>query len=728
MLGKPDIWLTYKKGYSGTPQATYVVRNTVGRRKEPVSQDRGGLGSDAALREYCDKNYNQLLSIIAENFKKEKGINDKLKEVKARLNFEERSGTSWKNSATGEDWRRKTFRFGLDEPHGRKVTVSIQQNYWKDESQEIASSSVNASQNAKNPDRRRNNYLKKQQVGSVGMHAGIQTRKDLPGSQTNGGRKNQGGNKPRMSETNSNDRFHSHRRGPQQVMPPTSAQLRHFCLEVCRHNWCTETHFRTSPEYTRGMSLEEGMFLGYKVNTKGLKVCPDKYIPRVSVKGQILADFIVERPEEDSPDTLMEMKEELPEPWILFTDESSCTDGSEAGLILTSPEGMEFTYALRFMFDATNTESEYKALISRLRIAKKWALRTSKQIQVHRSENKKADALSKIASTSFAHLSKQVLVEELKVKSINKVEILAVVEEEGDTSMSLIFKYLKEGTLPADIKKARAVRRKSWLFAIVNGTLYKKSFLGPWLRCVELLQANYVLREIHEGSCSMHAGTRSVVAKALMTGYYWLTMHKDARMLIRACQDCQVHKPVPKNPHLGEGIKARLDARSKNRMEELPHVLLSHRTMIKSSDGDTPFSLTYRAEAVIPAEIGMPTLKTAEVNLIQNNEALKINLDLSEERREEAAIREVKSKAKMKKKYYNSKVQNTSFKPGDLVYRNNDASRAKDTGKLGPKWEGPYEVTEALGKGAYKLRDRDGKQLPRTWIISNLKKCYVHKM
>ncbi|GKB31917.1 hypothetical protein Tco_0871318, partial [Tanacetum coccineum] len=68
----------------------------------------------------------------------------------------------------------------------------------------------------------------------------------------------------------------------------------------------------------------------------------------------------------------------------------------------------------------------------------------------------------------------------------------------------------------------------------------------------------------------------------------------------------------------------------------------------------------------------------------QNNEALEINLDLLEERREPAAIREANSKAKMEK-YYNSKVRSTSFKPGDLVYRNNEASRAEDT----HKWEGP---------------------------------------
>ncbi|GJR02345.1 reverse transcriptase domain-containing protein [Tanacetum coccineum] len=454
------------------------------------------------------------------------------------------------------------------------------------------------------------------------------------------------------------------------------------------------------------------------------------YRPRISVKGKILADFIVERPEEESLDTLMREEEELPEPWILFMDGSS----QFRGRTNTHKPGRDGVY-LRF------------------------------KIQVPRSENKKADALSKIASTSFAHLSKQVLVEELKEKSISAVEVLAVVEEEGDTWMTPIFKYLMDGTLPVEVKKARAVKRKSWRFSIINGTLYKKSFLGPWLRCVGPLQANYVLREIHEGSCSMHAGTRSVVAKALRIGYYWPTMHEDARKLIRACQDCQVHKPIPRSPQqklspitspwpfykwgidiagpfpegpgkvkflivaidyftkwieakpvatitgnqikkfvwdnivcrfglpgeiisdngkqfqdnpfkdwceklcirqhfasvkhpqtnglveranrsLGEGIKVRWDERSKNWMEELPYVLWAHRTMIKSSNGDTPFSLTYGTEAVIPTEIGMPTLRTAEVDLVQIDEALEINLDLLEEKREQAAIREAKRRTR----------------------------------------------------------------------------------
>ncbi|GKB00097.1 reverse transcriptase domain-containing protein [Tanacetum coccineum] len=258
--------------------------------------------------------------------------------------------------------------------------------------------------------------------------------------------------------------------------------------------------------------------------------------------------------------------EELPKPWTLFTDGSSCIDGSGAGLILTNPKGVKFTYAMRFRFEATNNEAKYEALIAGLRIAEQMGVKNlqanvdsrlvANQVNgsyvakesIPRSENKKADALSKIASTSFAHLSKQVLVEELNEKSINEKEVLAIVEEEGHTWITPICEYLTKEILLKDKKKARAVRRKASRYAVINGSLYKKSFLGPWLRCVGPLQANYILREIHEGSCSMHSDPRFVVAKAIRTGYYWPMMHTDARKLIRECNDCQIHRPIPRNP------------------------------------------------------------------------------------------------------------------------------------------------------------------------------------
>ncbi|GKG44259.1 hypothetical protein Tco_0485697, partial [Tanacetum coccineum] len=97
-----------------------------------------------------------------------------------------------------------------------------------------------------------------------------------------------------------------------------------------------------------------------------------------------------------------------------------------------------------------------------------------------------------------------------------------------------------------------------------------------------------------------------------------------------------------------------------------------HPTTIKVSTGDTPFSLVYGTEAVIPAEIGMPTIRTAEVNIATNDDERRIDLDILEERREQAAIREEKEKLQMKG-YYDAKVQGVSFRPGDFVYRANDA-------------------------------------------------------
>ncbi|GKE41793.1 reverse transcriptase domain-containing protein, partial [Tanacetum coccineum] len=99
--------------------------------------------------------------------------------------------------------------------------------------------------------------------------------------------------------------------------------------------------------------------------------------------------------------------------------------------------------------------------------------------------------------------------------------------------------------------------------------------------------------------------------------------------------------------NLREGMKARLDQGSKNWVEEVPYVLRAHHTIIKTSNSDTPFSLTYGTEAVIPVEIGMPSLRCAEVDQVLNDEALLLNLDILEEKRERAAIREAKSKAKM---------------------------------------------------------------------------------
>ncbi|GKD87698.1 reverse transcriptase domain-containing protein [Tanacetum coccineum] len=99
---------------------TSAVRNTVGRGKEKSQENPNEPASDAALREFCDKNYNQLLPILAEKMHQEKVQQEKLKAVKARLNFEETS----QYSKSGEPSRRRDVRKRLGPKNARSMSRS----------------------------------------------------------------------------------------------------------------------------------------------------------------------------------------------------------------------------------------------------------------------------------------------------------------------------------------------------------------------------------------------------------------------------------------------------------------------------------------------------------------------------------------------------------------------------------------------------------------------------
>ncbi|GJV16597.1 reverse transcriptase domain-containing protein [Tanacetum coccineum] len=96
---------------------------------------------------------------------------------------------------------------------------------------------------------------------------------------------------------------------------------------------------------------------------------------RNSAKGQILADFLVETPSVGDKDTKAKKSKTVKEAsnsksaWKLYTDGASNFDGSGASLMLVSPEGSEYTYALRFELETTNNEAEYEALVAGLQIA-----------------------------------------------------------------------------------------------------------------------------------------------------------------------------------------------------------------------------------------------------------------------------------------------------------------------------------------------------------------------
>ncbi|XP_076943004.1 uncharacterized protein LOC143613075 [Bidens hawaiensis] len=171
---------------------------------------------------------------------------------------------------------------------------------------------------------------------------------------------------------------------------------------------------------------------------------------------------------------------------------------------------------------------------------------------------------------------------------------------------------------------------------------------------------------------------------------------------------------------IGE-IKKRLANHKSGWVDQLPHVLWAIRTHKNTSNAETPFSLTYGTEAMIPAEVGVPSPR---ITLPKDNDAeRKLDLMLLEERRELAAMREQNYKRQLQK-YYKAKVKICEFNVGDYILRS-EASRAQPQGKLAPSWEDPYQIKKVLGKGAYTLMHLDGSTIPRTWNAAQLRKCYM---
>ncbi|XP_021971367.1 uncharacterized protein LOC110866529 [Helianthus annuus] len=536
-----------------------------------------------------------------------------------------------------------------------------------------------------------------------------------------------------------------------------------------------------------------------------------EFKPRTAIKGQILADFLAEVPEDEEKKLqkweALERKEKEEEDkavWKIFIDGASSEEGSGAGITLISPEGVELTYAIRLDFENTNNTAEYEALLAGMRLAQKMkarhveattdsqlvvkqyqgeyeakdntmaqyvakvketveAFKTFKLEYIPRGRNRKSDALSKLASVAFDHLAREVKVEVLTSPSLSTKEVAAV-ESTQETWMTPIIKFLRDGTLPEGEWAARKVRVKALQYELIDGELYRRSYLGPYLKCVDMEEAEYVIKEMHEGICGMHSGPRTIVIKAMNAGFYWPRMYETASEEIKKCDNCQIRgpkelvsdngvqfagrpfKPWCEQMHIQQvftsvthaqsnglveranqsvikGMKGRLGRKQKGWLEKLPFVLWAYRTTPKNCNGETPFSLTYGTEAVIPAEIGSPTARM-RLREEENEQDLRMNLNLLEERREVAAIRENKYKKQLES-YYNAKMKKLNLVPGDLVLRANEASLQENTGKLGPNWEGPYRVIWANGKGSCKLETLQGEEVPRTWNLMQLRKYHM---
>ncbi|XP_070050882.1 uncharacterized protein [Nicotiana tomentosiformis] len=160
---------------------------------------------------------------------------------------------------------------------------------------------------------------------------------------------------------------------------------------------------------------------------------------------------------------------------------------------------------------------------------KEWTLQ-----HVPREQNSEADALTNLGSS----------VEDDELNSGIVVQIMRSVIEEGHTkinSTSLTWdwrnkyiEYFKNRKLPSDPKESRALHMKAARFTLSeDGTLFRRTFDGPLAICLGPGDTDYILWEIHEGTCGNHFDVDSLVHKVIRTGHYWTDMGKDAGEFIR---------------------------------------------------------------------------------------------------------------------------------------------------------------------------------------------------
>ncbi|CAJ2629364.1 unnamed protein product [Trifolium pratense] len=601
-----------------------------------------------------------------------------------------------------------------------------------------------------------------------------------------------------------------------------------------------------------------------------------RYESRKALKAQVLADFVAEMtsssPTVDGADK-----------WTIFVDGASSATGAGAGIILENENGLLIEVSLALSFPTSNNQAEYEAFLAGLRLAedvqaKEIKIYTDSQLvasqvlgeyqtkndnlseylvlvkekitkfnsveilHVPREHNKRADILSKLASTKRKGGNKSVIQEILPRPSIEKPSKGVDINVIGDKDcwMTPVYNFLEHGTLPDDQKQAAVVRRRACSYVILDGKLYRRGFSIPLLKCVDENTADYILREVHEGINAQHLGGRSLARKALRAGYYWPTMQQDAKDHVKKCDKCQRHgdmhlapprelkslsspwpfawwgmdllgpftKGLYQNRYLivavdyftkwveaeplsditslrvlrffkrnvlarfgipqvvvtdngtqftdkdfqaflvalgtkqhftsvehpqtnGQaeaanrvilrGLRRRLDQNKKKWVEELDNVLWAYRTTPHSTTGETPFRMVYGTEAVIPVEIGEPSRRTEQpLDEEQNDEALREELDLVEEIRTGASLKEATLKQKIAARH-DTKVIKREFEVGSLVLRRNADSQE---GKLAPNWEGPYRVIDKTENGAYYLEDLRGKKLPRPWNAQKLKQYY----
>src|SRR3954468_4752178 len=326
------------------------------------------------------------------------------------------------------------------------------------------------------------------------------------------------------------------------------------------------------------------------------------YVPLKAMKGQVVADFIVEHGLVDFSANLVEQTN-----WKLFFDGSSHKNGSGIGVLIISPKGLPTKFHYKMKEVCSNNEVEYEALITGLKAlidlgATRVEIRGDSELvirqikkeykcikenlimyyaivirllesfehveilHVPRSNNYIANELAQIASGY--RVSKDKLEDMVEIKNKETHEVLdksgqlstSKFEGVGDNVESKVeSKYLYaleifaiDNMTDADWRNPlvqylnnpvggtdQKIKYRALNYVILGNDLYKKTTEGVLLKCLSEAEAYLAVSEVHSGVCGAHQSGHKMKWLLFRQGLYWPTMLKDCIEYARGCQECQ---------------------------------------------------------------------------------------------------------------------------------------------------------------------------------------------
>ncbi|XP_065635214.1 uncharacterized protein LOC136069965 [Quercus suber] len=261
-----------------------------------------------------------------------------------------------------------------------------------------------------------------------------------------------------------------------------------------------------------------------------------KYMPRTSIKGQVLVDLVVE----------------FAEPTVEVAAEERSIDEKSVGAVSIPGSPYWKEKSLKLGFSVTNNEAEYEALLQGMVMVQKMGGKSvemfsdlrlvvgqvegeleARDLRIHTRHFLSRGS----ASSSAGDLSRIILMEHLeRASEVAKGTVRIHQVGVGPSWMDPIVRFLKDDVLSKERSEAEKIQRNASRFWLSEDhKLYRRSYSGPYLLCVHPQVAELLLEELHEGICGSHTGGRSLSYQAVTQGYWWLGMQKEALEYVKKC-------------------------------------------------------------------------------------------------------------------------------------------------------------------------------------------------